>query len=207
MMAFSLWKQLKRRLRRNRKPLWTLGGIALWLFGCLFATGATAHAEPNASSAISRYLESTNETVPVLLRRVYICGEETEALGPLKPDQVISLLREHSEWSSALDQDERTVMLTERIEDLSDHCKTHAYFGVDRKGNFTLFDGIPKEEKVMRTFFQLDIRYMESSLPKQQLDELNAGIRVSDMDEYNSVLSTYSDYAMERDEKAMNQAY
>ncbi|MCR2802649.1 BofC C-terminal domain-containing protein [Paenibacillus soyae] len=205
MMAFSLWKQLKRRLRRNRKPLWTLGSVAWWMFACLTAAillgtaSATAYAEEAEQPSVSRYLADRNDAVPVMLRRIYVCGEETEMLGRLESEQIIALLRENSEWSATLDQDGQTVVLAEQIEDLSNHCKSHAYFGVDRKGNFSLFDGIPQQEKVMRTFFQLDIRFLESSLPKDELDHLSRGIRVSDIDEYNSVLSTFSDYAVGRE--------
>jgi forespore regulator of the sigma-K checkpoint len=55
---------------------------------------------------------------------------------------------------------------------------------------------MPAADNVIRTFFQLDIRYLESSLPKETLKQLQDGIRITDMAEYNSVLSTFSDYAM-----------
>lgn len=48
---------------------------------------------------------------------------------------------------------------------------------------------------------------MESSLPQDKLDQLTKGIRITDMEEYNSVLSTYSDYAIEQNQKVMNPAY
>ena len=47
----------------------------------------------------------------------------------------------------------------------------------------------------MRTFFQLDVGSMESSLPRDVIQRLEEGIRIQDMEEYNSVLSTFSDYA------------
>ncbi|WP_162848540.1 BofC C-terminal domain-containing protein [Paenibacillus nanensis] len=211
MMTFSLWKQLKRRLRRSRKPLWTLGAVAFWItasIGC----GAAITAVPPVLYAkdqpsISEALANRTDAIPVILRRIYVCGEETESLGRLEGKGIVRLLMEHPEWSASLDRDGESVTVVEHIEDLSDYCKSHAYFGIDKNGNFSLFDGAPKEEKVLRTFFQLDIRFMESSLPDHQLEQLNQGIRVSDIDEYNSVLSTYSDYAMEPNEKAMKQAY
>ena len=63
------------------------------------------------------------------------------------------------------------------------------------------------KQKVLRTFFQLDVHYMESSLPKERLNELVNGIRISDMDDYNSVLSTFSDFATDKSEKVMNPTY
>nr|WP_246427575.1 BofC C-terminal domain-containing protein [Paenibacillus phyllosphaerae] len=93
------------------------------------------------------------------------------------------------------------------IDDLSDACKESATFGVDKSGNLSLFDGPPKKEKVLRTFFQLDVNFMESSLPKEQVEQLTTGIRVTDKDEYNSVLSTFSDYAVGRSERVMKSTY
>ncbi|MFD0588276.1 BofC C-terminal domain-containing protein [Paenibacillus sp. GCM10027627] len=217
MMTFSLWKQLKRRLRRTRRPLWTLGGIAFWLMVIALSAGAAvqlpvaAYAQGHESEAadsmllpqqpsISELLKERDKNVQVLLQRQYVCGEEFEALGSMNTKDIIQLLRDHPDFSASLNKDPEQVVLVQRIEDLSDYCKSHAYFGVDRFGNFTLFDGEPRKEKVLRTFFQLDIRFMESSLPQHKLERLTQGIRVSDMDEFNSVLSTFSDYAVNRNE-------
>ncbi|REK75943.1 BofC C-terminal domain-containing protein [Paenibacillus paeoniae] len=227
MITFSLWKQLKRRLRRNRRPLWTLGGLVCWLlFVSTALTPISVHAadgsegisqriqvvtmksaELNSQPSIIPFLKKRKEAMPVVLQRIYVCGEETEPLGRMSSHEVVMMLSEHPEWNATLQRDNETVMLEHRIEDISDYCREHAHFGVDKRGNFSLFDGTPKEEKVMRTFFQLDIRYMESSLPQRQLELLNQGIRVNDIEEYNSVLSTFSDYAVQNDERAMKQAY
>ncbi|MBH5317136.1 BofC C-terminal domain-containing protein [Paenibacillus sp. GSMTC-2017] len=233
MMIFSLWKQLKRRIRRQRRSLWTLGGISLFLFvsigAAMICMSEIAYANgeiPNSGIAqhvnssnlltidnmidqpsISNKLKNENEQVQVMLQRIFVCGEEIELIGEMASKNVIRMLQEHPEWNATLHEDGKTVMLQQRIHDLSSHCKSHAYFGVDKHGNFSLFDGIPREEKVMRTFFQLDIHFMESSLPQDQLDQLMHGIRVNDIEEYNSVLSTFSDYAIEYNEKTMKHAY
>ncbi|MNJ80872.1 hypothetical protein D3C77_794150 [compost metagenome] len=62
----------------------------------------------------------------------------------------------------------------------------------------SLFEGKPQEKKVIKTFFQLDVETMESVLPEEVLKQLNHGIRVQDTSEYNSVLSTFSDFAVEQ---------
>jgi forespore regulator of the sigma-K checkpoint len=85
--------------------------------------------------------------------------------------------------------------MVEPEDDLSPHCRENAYFGMDKNGNLSLFEGIPEQEKVIRTFFQLDVQHMKSSLPGDAVNQLYSGIRVSDMEDYNSVLSTFSEYA------------
>lgn len=214
MMIFTLWKQLRRRLRRSRKPQWTLGSVALLLLLSTFAVGsagaesvAVAAASAQEQPSISEFLNKRSADVPVTLRRVFVCGEENKRLGHIAPKKVIQMLSDHPEWGASLESDYETILIVHHIEDLSEYCKMHAYFGIDKNSNFSLFDGVPQEEKVMRTFFQLNIHYMESSLPRHQLEQLNKGIRVNDIDEYNSVLSTFSDFAVERNEKTRKQTY
>ncbi|UVI28102.1 BofC C-terminal domain-containing protein [Paenibacillus spongiae] len=230
MKEFSLWKQLKKRLKRGRRSVLTLGSL-LAMFTLLLPNpaGAAVHTlmpytdlleahvlsgkvnmEPvkadGASRSIIAKLASLEGPFIVKLHRTYLCGEEWSALGSMDAKQVIRMLSEHPEWMATLDRN-GTVMMEQKIDDLSDECKKSAYFSVDKSGNLSLFDGPPKKEKVMRTFFQLDVEYMESSLSKDQLEQLNNGIRVSDKDEYNSVLSTFSDYALDKSERVMKPTY
>lgn len=81
--------------------------------------------------------------------------------------------------------------------------KENTYFGLDDQGILSLFEGLPSEKKVIRSFFQLDVEYLESSLPRDMVDQLYEGIEVTDYAEYNSVLSTFSDYAIDISEEVM----
>lgn len=215
MMTFSLWKQLKKKLKRKRRPLWSMCAATAVLMAViiLLATAehtmamhsangrSTSHLEPAHDKSMLQKLEQTEQTLLVKLHRVFVCGEEEQLLGELSPKQVINMLTQYPDWTAILNQDDRSVLLEQHINDLSDYCKSNAYFGVDREGNFSLFDGLPVKDKVMRTFFQIDIQYMESNLPQERVDQLAKGIRVNDIDEYNSVLSTFSDFAKERNEE------
>jgi forespore regulator of the sigma-K checkpoint len=212
MMAFNLWKNLKKRLRRNRRSMWSLGALLLslplgWLLLVNNDRVMAAPMQEKQQSSILEALRKQEQPLSVKLHRVFICGEEVRLLGRMTNNQVEQLLLANPDWKAVLDEKKRTVDVEKHIEDLSDHCKANAYMSVDKKGNLALFDGVPKEEKVLRTFFQLDVRYMESSLPKDKLMQLNNGIRINDMDEYNSVLSTFSDYAIEPNQKVMKPAY
>ncbi|CAM4130464.1 BofC C-terminal domain-containing protein [Paenibacillus alkaliterrae] len=212
MMAFSLWKNLKKRLRRKRRPMWMLGSIMLGLFaGSLYLVQSdkafAGSSEPTGHDAMIQTLEQQSGTLSVNLHRIYVCGDEIKPLGHMMGKQIVQLLMQHPEWKAMHGKERNTIVFEQQIEDLSEHCKANAYMGVDKEGKLTLYDGVPKKEKVVRTFFQLDVNYMESSLPQDKLDQLAKGIRISDIDEYNSVLSTYSDYAIEPNEKVMKPAY
>ncbi len=211
MLSISIWNHLKRkylRRRRSRSPLSL--ACALLLPAALVVGSAGAEAAVRSGpdfpqEGISSFLEGS-ASAAVTMKRVYLCGEEIRPLGVMDPPSVLKLLGSHPGWEAGFDE-KGGVVVTERIDDLSEACKQSATFGVDDGGSLTLFEGPPSDEKVMKTFFQLDLQYMESTLPKQERDKLLSGIRVQDRDEFNSVLSTYNDFALEGSRGATKRAY
>lgn len=207
-MEFSLWKKIKQKLRRSRRPIWQLGSIiAAVLVLISHSDSRAAAAEPDkplsqgdAPNSVIETLSGQSEQVDVKLRMIYICGDEMKSIGKMSAKAALRMLAQHPEWNAVMHADGAVVM-EQRIDDLSEACKRNGYISLDKSGNLTMFDGSPKEKKVMRTFFQLDVRYMESSLPKERIDQLINGIRITDKDEFNSVISTFSDYAIDRNEK------
>jgi len=203
-MGFSLWKELRRRLRRGMRP----GGLrlAVWLAAAvcaaMTAVPETAEAAPQAlnqkhdETDDRRYetVRAAGSPVDVTLRRSFVCGEETRRLGRMTAEQAIELLRRHPGWR-AVAAGSGAVIMEERINDLSPACKESAVFGIDADGRLSLFDGPPERSKVLRTFYQLDVRHLETSLPKERFEALVRGIRVSDFDEYNSIVSSFSEFA------------
>ncbi|CAM3320962.1 BofC C-terminal domain-containing protein [Paenibacillus lupini] len=197
--------------------MWTLGSFLLGMAAAIQAVyGLPGTAAANAAGKIEpgegnpgliRILQEHEEPLAVRLHRQYICGEETQPFGQMTSAEVIRILMSHPEWTAMLSQDGQTVVLEQSIEDFSQSCRGNVYIGLDKLGYLSLFEGAPKKEKVVKTFFQLDVRYMESSLPQDKVDSLTRGIKISDMDEYNSVLSTYSDFAMPANQKVMKPTY
>ncbi|QJC52874.1 hypothetical protein HGI30_15745 [Paenibacillus albicereus] len=219
---FRLWTKRKWKLQR-RLPLrlaCIAAGAALLLAGYPpeLAAASPVASVPAAASAPAehgaRAKESDDgaaaflrdrEAAPVVLRKVYLCGVETQPLGRLEAEEVHRLLLEQPRLTATVEGGE--VLLTETVDDLSASCRQSATFGVDAGGSLTLFEGPPKEEKVIKTFYQLDLQHMESSLPKEELDRLFGGIRVQDKDEYNSVISSYGDFAVDASRGAMKHTY
>lgn len=136
----------------------------------------------------------------VHLKTTYLCGEEIVTFsGKKTPGELGELIDRHPEAAAWIGRG-GDVWLSERVDDLSPDCKRDAYIGVNGQGQLSLFKGPPEQEEVIRTFFQMDMGSMKSSLPEEVWKELQRGIRVKDADEYNSVLSTFSDYAVGRGE-------
>jgi forespore regulator of the sigma-K checkpoint len=213
----NLYKQLKRRLKMKKR--WLSLGAYLLLAGSAVTVlwlhqgaeepkpdhqaAATAlnpndiSIEQEAEAVSAGVLESIRNGKglrEVVLHKQYVCGEETAESMTMTPQEILSFYKEHPGTLVSM-EDSGRVQMVEPVEDLSPHCRENAYFGMDKNGNLSLFEGIPEQEKVIRTFFQLDVQHMKSSLPGDAVNQLYSGIRVSDMEDYNSVLSTFSEYA------------
>ncbi|WP_020615859.1 BofC C-terminal domain-containing protein [Paenibacillus daejeonensis] len=197
MIAFRRWIQIRKRWIRGKKLLGSFGALML-LLGSLQGM-PTAHAAGEPAESWMEAWRQDKQPRTVKHVRSYICGEEMTMLGKLDAGQVEQLLKENPEWTIKPAGEDEIVVL-EQIADLSETCKQRAYFSLDKLGHLSLFEGPPEEDRVIRTFFQLDTHYLESSLPRQHWQALNEGIRVSDVDEYNSVLSTFSEYAVHADQ-------
>lgn len=222
----SLYKQLKKRLRQKRRWLSLGFFIVAAAVGLLTLFGSRSSDIPGDAALTAETLaavrggqapqtyvsEEQRQTLEqirteggtreVFVRRSYVCGEENGLAGRMGTEEILSFHQEHPTWKVELDGN-GSVTFTEQIDDLSPACKQNAYFGVDKTGNLSLFEGPPDNEKVIRTFFQLNTGYLESSLPHNSLEELKKGIPVIDMAEYNSVLSTFSEFAVEAAENVM----
>jgi forespore regulator of the sigma-K checkpoint len=203
----NLLKQLKKRLRRPGRSL-ALGG---WIFaiGSLFIAFAIGNeAKPVFEQVASEVLEKPqhynvidtlrklNGTIEVTMEKRYICGKKTLNLGRKTTTEIIHLLKSHSNLTAGLTEN-GSIILIENIDDLAPECIGKAYISVDYNGKLVLFEGEKQHKKAVRTFFQLNVGQMESSLPKETVRQLYDGIKINDYDEYNSVLSTFSDYAVD----------
>lgn len=231
MFRFRILKEIKKRLKRKRRHIWSLGiGAAVFLLASLVGSWAAhrmvtagplsssvldessvvwsdnLNAAPEAESSgrqrVFSALRQWQGEVEIVLHRSYLCGEETRKLGRHTTLQAAELLKSHRTWEGKLD-DHGQLVVEEAVDDLSPLCRKRAYIGMDDNGNLALFDGPPNKENVIRTFFQLDVETLETNLTEDRLHELAHGIRVSDRDEYNSVISTFSDFAKFKSEEVL----
>ncbi len=230
-MGFSkLWNKLKKSVSRKRRLLAL--GVWLLLAGAAIAAvwsgrmeqrdameDATEAVEVSGQApaedggrnpdpgqqAVVDMLKKHPQNREVSVKTIYVCGEEMKRLGVKSSEQILRMYGEHPGWTIGMNPD-GSVVFSESVDDLSPQCKQNAHFGIDKEGNLTLFDGMPGKANAIRTFFQLNIDYLESSLPQEAVHQLYEGIRVTDLAEYNSVLSTFSDYAVEETEKVMKPA-
>lgn len=215
-MSYSnLIRQLKRRLKLRKR--WLTLGLLLLVFGVTFALirstnlGSNVQAEeavhvwglmkpaqdPEAKEQerLLNTIIDEQQARTVDIRKQYVCGEELISLGLLPPDNIVQYKIDHPTAKISIGDDGQ-VTFFEQIDDLSPACKINSYFGLDHLGNLSLFQDVPEKEQVLRTFFQLNMERIRSSLPSEVLGELKNGIQIHDLAEYNSVLSTFSEFAI-----------
>jgi forespore regulator of the sigma-K checkpoint len=203
-MSFAnLIKQLKKQLKSGKRRL-TLGLVLLMLGGAYIgmeslktsnSLEAMVGPETKQQQVLDQIIRSGNAH-RVFAQKVYVCGQELTEIGKLSSDQIAQYYKVHPQDQVKLTT-EGQVYFVEQVEDISAACKHNAFFGLDKNGSLSLFEGPPNEEKIIRTFFQLNVEHLKTSLPQGTFNQLKQGIPISDLAEYNSVLSTFSDYAVE----------
>ncbi|NOU96048.1 bypass-of-forespore protein C [Paenibacillus sp. LMG 31456] len=220
-MLFSLLGKLKKKLRWKRRwlnlaavlLLVGIGSIAVILLrqDSSHSIGMRATEEvfthqidgEQPEEEVRAVMKQMNGQRGAYSQKTYVCGEEIQMLGMMNAQQILQYHKEHPNLSVKLNK-AGEVIFNEKIEDLSPQCKKNAYFGLDAGGNLSLFEGVPEDKQVIRTFFQLNIQYLESSLPHETVKQLYRGIPINNLAEYNSVLSTFADFAVEEMEQLMN---
>lgn len=189
-------EKLKKKMKRRRSLL-LAGWAALAIIAAVLypqiqnkeSEDSSVHSQPTAAQFDETALHE------VVLHKLYLCGEQHESLGFYSEQDREALKQQHPEWTLEGIDGDKVVYFVE-IEDLSPGCRNNAFFGLDHNDQLALYEGKPDTGKVIRTYFQVDLEHLESSMPKEALSELREGIQVTDFAEYNSVLSTFSDYAL-----------
>ncbi|WP_249179094.1 BofC C-terminal domain-containing protein [Brevibacillus sp. NL20B1] len=143
--------------------------------------------------------ETVNKPYQLVLARTYLCGVKDEEIKQVPHEQLAQALVAYSGWE-IIASDPAKLILYKRENDLAPSCKANGYFGLSPDGVLTLFNGLPAEQQVVQTFYRIDTAKMETKLTKDKLESLKRGIRVRDLAEYNSVLSTYSEFQTDEEE-------
>ncbi|MFV9510901.1 BofC C-terminal domain-containing protein [Tepidibacillus sp. LV47] len=143
-------------------------------------------------------VRKVNTPIPMKLTLIshYACGKDIVE----KKDEVLLLKdisQKYPDWTvEKVDPDKREIILKRNLKELSPDCKG-AYFGLSPDGHLILYKGDAKNKQVIETFFQIDIESLETGLPKEPVRQLQEGIPVHNLAEYNSVLSTFSEFTKE----------
>lgn len=198
----SILERIKKLLRRYRGML-ALGGLFLILLLSLtwgYNNFSTHPDQGNREENIEEAIDvMSSQPVELILETKYLCGTETE----VKEFEHMQALegwmqtQEEYDWEFVEKQDGSFRIIREVYDDLSPLCKKEGYFGISGDGKLTIFQGPPAENQVIESFFRLDTDLLDVRLPKTEINLLRRGIRVENVSEYLSILSTYGEFATE----------
>ncbi|BAU27019.1 forespore regulator of the sigma-K checkpoint [Aneurinibacillus soli] len=186
----------------SRRHWWTIVAFAV-LLGLIFG-GSLLYGYRTIEQLTGK--ETARQAVDVLLQRTYLCGKMEEETRREFVSSAQELTERYSGWT-LVSNEQNKYTFRQNVDALAPGCGERAYFGINTNGDLTLFDGLPKDGKVMQTFFQIDTKKLEATLPTEELTLLRQGIRVNDEAEYHSILSTYEEFANTKENDAATMAH
>ncbi|MET3699972.1 forespore regulator of the sigma-K checkpoint [Bacillus oleivorans] len=155
-----------------------------------FGNHSFRNEEAQAVQATAREMKPL--VVKVILERNYIDGETSEEVVYEKILAMEDFWSKYKDWQ-LVDMKAGIVKFKKDIDDISPLLKSNGYFGVTNDGVLSIFNGLPSKERVIQSFFQLDMKKLESIERKK----LEKGIRISSKDQYVEVLNVFRNYSKE----------
>lgn len=162
----------------------TVCSLTIMIFSILLANGN------QASSISEEKIIKGPLTVKVVLQQIYLDGELSEEV---KNETILSM---EDFWASyvgwqLIDQNEQRIIFQKKVEDISPLLKANGYFGIGDDGTLSIFNGKPETNEVIQSFFQIDIKKLES----RKQSELLRGIRIHSKDQYLETLKTLESFS------------
>lgn len=136
--------------------------------------------------------KSKPQNITVILEREYLDGVVGQEVVHETCWSMENFWAKYDQWHLT-HIDHATFVFRKQVDDISPLLKTDGYFGMTENGVLTIFNGRPDRSRIIQSFFQLDIKKLES---KKQ-EELIQGIPIKTKDHYVEVLETLKQYSKE----------
>ncbi|MEH6948062.1 BofC C-terminal domain-containing protein [Peribacillus asahii] len=127
----------------------------------------------------------------VILQREYLDGELSEEKVMEVIGSMAQFQKKYREWQ-IVEQTKEHLVLHKFENDISPLLKANGYFGMTEDGTLSIFNGKPEYEKVIHTFFQLDVGKLEA----YQQEELQQGIPIISKEQFTNLIKEYRVYSM-----------
>lgn len=132
-----------------------------------------------------------NDQLQVILQREYLDGELSEEKITEWVWSIEEFKNKYRDWK-IIEQTKDHIVLHKMENDISPLLKTNGYFGITKDGTLSIYKGKPEEDKIIHTFFQIDVGKLEV----YQQEELQQGIQIISKDQFNSLIKEYREYAV-----------
>lgn len=126
------------------------------------------------------------------LKRVYLDGEASEEVVKETIFALEDFWAKYDSWQ-LVDMNEDHLLFEKKVDDISPLLKMNGYFGITDDGTLSIFNGKPEQSDVIQSFFQIDIKKLESS----QHMKLMQGIPVKSKEEFAKVVKSMKKYSIE----------
>jgi forespore regulator of the sigma-K checkpoint len=128
-------------------------------------------------------------TVEVHLRSVYLDGEDSVEVIEETIWSMEDFWATYSDWQ-LIEQSDEQVVFEKKINDISPLLKMTGHFGISQDGVLSIFKGKPDKQEIIQSFFQIDVKKVESYLQEQLMN----GIPVKSKENYQKVLEVFKPY-------------
>ncbi|MFF2447693.1 BofC C-terminal domain-containing protein [Neobacillus sp. NPDC058068] len=152
-------------------------------------TGSAAQLDSNQSQQKPEPLNIT-----VILERVYLDGEISQEVIHETCWSMENFWARYDQWQLT-DTDHSTYVFRKQVDDISPLLKANGFFGISENGVLTIFNGRPDQSRIIQSFFQIDIKRLESNKQEQLIH----GIPIKTKDHYVKVLETFKPYSVEKE--------
>jgi len=98
-------------------------------------------------------------------------------------------LHEHSQWT-LIRKNNTHIFLKRTVNDLSPVAKAVGVLGLKNGHTLTLFRGNPTQNRIIQTFFQIDVQALQAS----EYDLLKSGIPITNKKSYQKMLHMLTKY-------------
>ncbi|MDM5190129.1 BofC C-terminal domain-containing protein [Bacillus sp. DX4.1] len=150
------------------------------------------HGSSVTTAAIVQDVTQKEPQITIMLERVYLDGEVSEEIFTEKVVNLEKFLQEYREWQ-LVDRDDVQIVLQKRMDDISPLLKTSGYFGVSKNGILQIFNGVPKSDNAIQSFFQIDMKKLES----YEREQLKRGIRIKSKERFVKTIEEMKQYAVQ----------
>jgi forespore regulator of the sigma-K checkpoint len=130
------------------------------------------------------------QQLTIILERIYLDGEISEEVVLDSYWSEENFWAKYDQWQ-LVDMDESTMVFRKQMDDISPLLKANGYFGITDDGVLTIFNGRPDRSQIIQSFFQIDVKRLES----RKQEELLQGIPIKTKDRYVEVLETFKPYS------------
>lgn len=172
-------------MRFNRKAI-----MAVPVLLAIFAGDAIWGTPTEASAKLNQ--EPLHITV--ILERNYLDGEISQEVIEETCWSMENFWSKYDQWQ-LISHDESTFVFKKQVDDISPLLKANGYFGLSEDGVLTIFNGRPDRSRIIQSFFQIDVKKLESKAQQ----ELLQGIPIKTKDRYVEVLETFKPYSIKRE--------